>query len=693
MPSNWLSWLLPGARVREARETRRLADAVREALPRSPFKDAGSIEDFIAEIVVDTYEKLEVRATEPVALSMRTVLYELLKDEGLVATSVADDAEIVGLSIEDGVRTRALLYRIERFLRNHEKLLPIWRRKLGLMLSGILAYASSSVFMDPDAREDGAILFPKARAADLLEKLPEVIERLIVTAFDEDVAGARLLEALRETFERNLLAASGSPRGGRQTGERKPLFPTQNEKLGIDELLDTYLRGTPFRSFFETELPFAIPAATRFEHTHVLGGTGHGKTQLLQYLLLQDLRNSGDGRGIVVVDSQGDLYRNISQLAHFDPDSKESLAERLVLIDPTDVEHPVALNMFDFDRGSLEARTPLEREMVLNATVETYEFFFGALLGAELTARQGVIFRYLARLLLEIPDATIHTLRELMEDGERFRGHMARLSGSARHFFETQFFERQFSETKKQILARLWGVLSNATLERMFSHKENKVDLFRLLNEGKIVLINTAKDFLGNEGSSILGRFFISLIAQAALERATIPAEKRKPAYIYIDEAQDYFDGNISRLLNQARKYRMGLVLAHQNLDQLDPALRATLLASTSIRFAGGLSAKDANALDSEMRTSAEYLLSRKKHATESEFACYVRNWTSQAVSVRVPLGVLEREESLGEEAAEKLVLANRRRYSAPPDLPEYAARVKRRETVPEPPQIGRAHV
>ena len=46
----------------------------------------------------------------------------------------------------------------------------------------------------------------------------------------------------------------------------------------------------------------------------------------------------------------------------------------------------------------------------MNGVVELYESFFGALLGAELTQKQGVIFRYLARLMLAIPGATIHTL-------------------------------------------------------------------------------------------------------------------------------------------------------------------------------------------------------------------------------------------------------------------------------------------
>jgi len=247
---------------------------------------------------------------------------------------------------------------------------------------------------------------------------------------------------------------------------------------------------------------------------------------------------------------------------------------------------------------------------------------------------------------------------------------MEQLSGTARSFFVTRFFDRQFNETKKQILTRLWGVLSNTSLERMFSHPKNKVDIFELLNQGKIILINTAKDLLGQEGSAIFGRFFIALIAQAAVQRAALRPHERRPSFVYIDEAQDYFDENISNLLHQARKYRVGLIFAHQNLDQLGAGLRSSVLASTSIKFAGGVSAKDANVLDSELRCTSEFLMSQKKERDHTEFACHVRNFTTRALSVHIPLGYVESLPTMDASEQGILLKANRALYSAPPVLP-----------------------
>jgi hypothetical protein len=124
----------------------------------------------------------------------------------------------------------------------------------------------------------------------------------------------------------------------------------------------------------------------------------------------------------------------------------------------------------------------------------------------------------------------------------------------------------------------------------MFAHEKNRLDLFEAMNRGSLILINTAKDLLKQEGCEILGRFFVALVSQVAQERAVIPEDRRRSTFVYIDEAQDYFDESIQSLFDQARKYKVGLVIAHQNLDQFDQKLRAAVLSSTSVKLVGGLS-------------------------------------------------------------------------------------------------------
>lgn len=156
----------------------------------------------------------------------------------------------------------------------------------------------------------------------------------------------------------------------------------------------------------------------------------------------------------------------------------------------------------------------------------------------------------------------------------KYQEHIAKLEGTPRRFIETEFDSKEFTNTKLQVLRRLYGVLENQAFERIFSYPESKFDMFTELNAGKLILINTSKSLLKQQDTEIFGRFFITLLAQAAQERATIPARDRIPAMVYIDEAQDYFDQNIGVILNQARKYKVGMVMAHQYLGQLSNGLQ-----------------------------------------------------------------------------------------------------------------------
>ena len=499
---------------------------------------------------------------------------------------------------------------------------------------------------------------------ELLENPVTVVEGMTFAPYRADALDRGLFERLRSTIERNLLTASGQPPTADIRTAKRLIAPAHQRDKSAAELADLYLTGTPLRSLLEAPVPFSVADATRFEHCHIIGGTGHGKTQLMQWLIHADLLMAQTRkRSVVVIDSQGDLINRLSRLSLFAPDEPNSLAGRLVLIDPADVEHPPALNLFDAHLDRLADYRPVDRERVLNGVVETYENFFGDLLGAELTQKQGVVFKYLARLMLVIPGATIHTLIQLMENPKAYVGYMAKLEGSARYFFETEFFDPSFSQTKRQIQRRLWGVLSTPTFERMFAQTANKLDLFRALQDGKIILINTAKDLLKQEGSQLFGRFFIGLLSQATLERSTLDPEDRTPTMVYVDEAQEYFDENIETILNQARKYRTGITMAHQAIDQLSPRLRDVMAANTSMKCAGGVSAKDARALASEMHSETDFIESMRRRDGRTEFAVWIRNQTPRAIRLTVPLGFLERQPILSEEEYEALIAQNRTRY------------------------------
>ena len=137
-------------------------------------------------------------------------------------------------------------------------------------------------------------------------------------------------------------------------------------------------------------------------------------------------------------------------------------------------------------------------------------------------------------------------------------------------------------------------MLGNQTFLRMFSSPRSKVDFFTEINTpGKVILINAEKGLLKEEGTELFGRFFLALINQAAAQRSTIPKDQRLPCYVYVDECHNYIknDPKIQVILAEARQQKVGLILAHQYLGQIDPPVRAALAANTSIKMAARLGA------------------------------------------------------------------------------------------------------
>ena len=509
-----------------------------------------------------------------------------------------------------------------------------------------------------DIASDDASIHFETNLRDILSDLPEVVETMFGAPFVPDFE--LLTPRLRDRLNYNLHIASGGVPGDTKSA-RTPKLPTQLSGTPERKLPKAYFDGTPLLDLFDHPVVISLPEATRFEHMHIVAGSGHGKTQALQHFILNDLDAVARGEAsIVVIDSQSDLINTIAGLGLFAPG--QPLADRLVLIDPTDLEWPVALNLFDVGMDRLDSYSQLDRERLTNSILELYDFVLGSLLDAGLTQKQNVIFRYITRLLLHVPNATIHTLRELLEEGggDRYSEHIAKLQGSARAFFEHEFNGKEFAATKRQVLRRLYGILENQTFERMFSHPKSKLDLFTEMNAGKVILINTAKDLLKENGTEIFGRFFIAMIAQAAQERAVLSAGDRLPTFVYIDEANDYFDRNIGIILSQARKYNVGMVLAHQFLGQLDNKLHEAISANTAIKFAGGVSAKDARALANDLRTDAAFIERQPKLS----FAAFIKGQTDRAVSLQVEAGQMERLRKMSEDDRQAQREMTRTRYA-----------------------------
>ena len=646
---------------REARQVAALADEVEARCAELALHQPEGRRHLAKALASDVIEEIGDGESEaedtPLFGPLADCLLALIEGEAWFAlppsSATSEPPSCSGLwAIEDGLKRTAAI--VGAFDATMEKVVVLFVA----MLRPVVAEVPALVRRQEPAPGDIPFTTPLSRAA---HELPEVVEGMVQYPFVPELDEHDLLRALRERLQYNLILASGGTPADPRAVEKANRFPSKAPAMPPEQLLDTYLAGTPLHALFDVSVPITIPQATRFEHQSIVAGSGHGKTQTLQHFLLHDLEAVARGEAsVVVIDSQSDLINTISGLSLFAPG--QPLHDRLVLIDPTDVEWPVALNLFDFGLERIDQYAPLDRERLINGVLELYDFVLGSLLDAGMTQKQSVIFRYITRLLMHIPGATIHTFRELLEDGglEPYRDYVAKLTGTARAFFETEFETREFISTRRQVLRRLYGILENQTFERMFSHPKSKLDLFAEMNAGKVILINTAKDLLKENGTEIFGRFFIAMIAQAAQERAVLPPEQRLPTFVYVDEAGDYFDRNLAVILSQARKQKVGIIAANQYLGQMDAKLAEAMAANTAIKFAGGVSAKDARAMAGDLRADASFIEGQDKLS----FAAFIRGTTKRAISVSIEAGQMEALPRLSDEERQAQRKAMRAAYA-----------------------------
>jgi hypothetical protein len=281
-------------------------------------------------------------------------------------------------------------------------------------LGAFLVYLPESIFSKEFGDEVSALC--TVSIVDMITEVPRLIDMARVPFMwlkDPRAKQKGIFKDVSEQLERNQYDLSGVPY--LRENRLSPKLTSPNDYDGsAAEAIEAYLRYTPFRPVFEVQVPFSLPEQTRFEHHWIIAGSGHGKTQTLQFLIQDDLARVARGEAsLVVIDSQGDLINNISGLKIFA--EGQMLHDRLCLIDPTDIEFPAALNLFDIGLSRMAGYSELDRERLLNSAIEVLEFILGSLLGAEMTSRQSTLFRYAIQAMLVIPDATIHTFREFMQ--------------------------------------------------------------------------------------------------------------------------------------------------------------------------------------------------------------------------------------------------------------------------------------
>lgn len=329
--------------------------------------------------------------------------------------------------------------------------------------------------------------------------------------------------------------------------------------------------GTNHHRAQETDIRFLDVDRTR--HHYVIGKSGTGKSYYLSWMSRQDVAN---GAGMCMVDPHGDLIEDA--LAHI----PKSRAKDVVLFDPSDIERPMGLNL-------LEAKTPEEKD---RASLDAMEIFI-KLFGNEIFGpRIQHYFRNGCLTLMDDEDegATLIDVPRLFVDEEFQRYKVAKCRNNVvRSFWEHEIAKTGAREKEEMIpyfSSKFGPFITNTTMRNIIGQPKSAFDIRQIMDDGKILLVNLSKGKIGDVNAQLLGLVFVNKVNMAAMSRADMPKKDRKRFYLYVDEFQNFVTDAFATILSEARKYELGLIMAHQYIGQLVGKTEAYGQASTKLRDA-----------------------------------------------------------------------------------------------------------
>jgi len=402
----------------------------------------------------------------------------------------------------------------------------------------------------------------------------------------------------------------------------------------------------------------------RVRHMHLIGASGSGKSTLLLNMIMQDIEN---GEGLAVLDPHGDL---IDQVVSRIPEER---IKDVVLLDPSDEAYPVGFNI-------LSAHSDLERNLLSSDLVSVFRRLSTSF-GDQMTT---VLGNAVLAFLESSEGGTLGDLRRFLVEPAFRERFLTTVEDSEVVYYWQKEFPLLTGKPQGPILTRLDTFLRPKVIRHMVSQKENRLDFAAIMNGRKILLAKLSQGLIGEENSYLLGTLIVSKLNQIATSRQNMAASERKPFYLYIDEFHNFVTPSLAAILSGARKYNLGLILAHQELHQLsnrDSEVASAVISNPHTRVCFRLGDFDAKKLEdgfSFFKAKDLQNLSVGEAIVRMERAEYDFNVKT------IPLPVVD--PTLAASRRERIVASSRERYAAKREDVEATirARYAPHETQPE---------
>jgi Type IV secretion-system coupling protein DNA-binding domain len=335
------------------------------------------------------------------------------------------------------------------------------------------------------------------------------------------------------------------------TAVRSPVFQRQTAKTKAAPAIVRQrglLLGTNDHAGETIEVRLSAEQRTR--HTHIIGASGTGKSTLLFNLIKQDIEN---GEGVAVLDPHGDLINKILGII---PPRR---IDDVVLVDPSDAEYSIGFNI-------LSAHSDLEKNLLASDLIAVFQRLSSTWGDQMNSVLQNAILAFLE----SDRRGTIADLRRfLIEPAFRNEFLKSVKDSEVVYYWQKSFPHLSGNKSIGSILTRLDTFLAQKPIRHMVSQPENRLDFAHIMDSGKIFLAKLPEGLLGRENSYLLGTLLVSKFQQTAMSRQAQQIAARRDYWIYADEFANFITPSMAEILSGARKYRIGLTLAHHELHQL----------------------------------------------------------------------------------------------------------------------------
>lgn len=338
----------------------------------------------------------------------------------------------------------------------------------------------------------------------------------------------------------------------------------------------------------------------RLRHVWVIGQTGSGKTTLLERMILEDLRA---GAGVAVLDPHGDLYRGLLGKI---PSQR---LDDVVLLDPTDASRAAGLNLLGVCDPDARHRVADEVvDMIIRLTMDEYggnaASFVGPVFVQHATMNLLLVMSNPRRPGTLLDLARVFSEKDAWRDWAPFAGWDPLVSAWVDTVLPHTDYTTPGSEQVSlggYVASKLRSFAFQPALRRIFGQRRSTVDLGRIMDQGRILLVNLAKGELTEQPSRFLGMVVLAALQAALMGRSRSAPEARRPFHVYVDEFQSVATRGFATLLSEGRKYGVGLVLANQFVTQLDRRIADAVLGNAGTLVAFRLGPEDAETLAARM--------------------------------------------------------------------------------------------